>query len=90
MKSTNPLWQQMQTLKDELALQSHLMSMDMRDQWHELEKQAQALEQRFEKAIESAAHDIGKAEEEFFVGEQQHVESMVNKFQTLKDEHEQK
>ena len=88
MKSKNPLWLQLQTLKDELALQSHLMSMDMRDKWHELEKQAHAVEQRFERALVEAAHDIGQAEEEFFVGEQQHVESLVNKFQDLKDEHD--
>lgn len=39
-------WDNVRRLADELELQVHLMGMDARDQWHELQKRLQAVERQ--------------------------------------------
>lgn len=77
------LWQKLIALKDELALQSHLLSMDAKDKYEALLDDIEELEQRLVKHAEK----LGQKEEAFFVAEHTQIESLV---QSLKDIQKQK
>ncbi len=72
-------------IKDEMALQAHLLEMDLKDDWHALEKKLAHLESKLEHDLVTLSKKVGHAEEEYFVGDEQEIESLLSQFRDLKD-----
>lgn len=84
MTSNSSLIDELIQLKDELALQTHLMTMELKDEWQALESKVSKLESKFEQSLVSLAAQMGKAEETFFVGDEAEIKGLVEEFQDLK------
>lgn len=81
------LMQDMVQLKDELALQAHLMTMELNDEWETLQKRATELELKLKHSLETFTEEVAKAEENFFVGDENELNRLVDEFRDLKDKH---
>lgn len=81
------LMQDMVQLKDELALQAHLMTMELKDEWEALYKKATDLELNLKHTMETFTEEVAKAEEHFFVGNEKELKQLVDEFRDLKDKH---
>lgn len=73
--------QELKTLRDEVKVQAHLFTMEVKDQWEELEKKFQPLESKLLEVIE----DFGKFNEEFWVGDKETVESLIKDYKKMKE-----
>ena len=82
--SVKSLWLELVALRDEIALQSHLLSLDLKDLWEVLCKQFSQLEQKLENKLVEEARSIGQAEEAFFVGDEEEIKALVEAFKDLK------
>ena len=72
-------------LKDELQLQLHLLEMESKDEWEKLCRKANELEKSFEQNVTDLAEQVGQAEEDFYVGNEQEIQDLLNEFNKLKD-----
>lgn len=90
MNEPDSLWQQLKQLKDELALQAHLMTMELEDEWHALEEKFAGLEKRIEQELLESAEQLGDAGQEHFVGDDEEVSELVGAFSDLKKRQQQK
>lgn len=70
-------------IKEEIGLKAHLLKMDTRSEWDSLCKKVSSLEQELEHDLLTLAQKIGHSEEEFFVGDEQEIESLLAEFQDL-------
>ena len=86
IKLTN-LFQDLVQIKDELALQAHLMNMEIKDEWHALENKIFKLESEMKHSLETVVEQLGKSEEHFFVGEDKEIEQLLKEFKDLKNRH---
>jgi hypothetical protein len=66
--NTSPTWDAIRRLRDELALEIHLASMEARDRWHALQPRIEEVESKILKAsdraevvVEKELTAIGKA-----------------------------
>lgn len=84
MSDDKALWKTVLLLRDEIALYAHLLRMDLRDEWQRLDKRFEVLEQKLEHTILEKAHQFGKAEEAFFVGDRDEIQSLINDLNALK------
>ena len=76
----NPIIEELKILRDEVKLQSHLLSMDAKDKLEDLEKKVKPLENK----IESHIKKFGELNEEFWVGNKQEVDKYVQEYKDLK------
>ncbi|MBE1298664.1 MAG: hypothetical protein GJ680_01970 [Alteromonadaceae bacterium] len=84
MRALESAIKQLITLREELLLQAHLLQMDLKDEWRTLENKLQKLEHNLEDDLIAISREIGHAEEEYFVGDEQEIESLVEELKTLK------
>lgn len=70
-------------IKDEIGLKAHLLKMDAKTEWETLSKKVVALESELEHDLLTLAQKVGHSEEEFFVGDEQEIESLLAEFQDL-------
>lgn len=75
---------QLITLREELLLPAHLLQMDLKDEWRILENKLQKLEHNLEDDFVAISRKIGHAEEKYFVGDEQEIESLVEELKALK------
>lgn len=83
MSQTILLWEKLKMIRDEVALQGHLMNMEIQDEWQHLEKKCKQLEARLEPRFLNEIQTLGLAEEEFFVGDKNEISSLIDEFRTL-------
>lgn len=81
------LIQELAHIKDELALQTHLMNMEIKDSWHALEHKINTLENKWSRSLQEIAKQVGKSEEHFFVGSDEEIASLLEEFKDLKERH---
>ncbi|UAA37681.1 hypothetical protein KIH87_13310 [Paraneptunicella aestuarii] len=81
------LVQELAHIKDELALQAHLMSMEIKDSWHDLEHKINILENKWSRSLQEVAKQVGKSEEHFFVGNDEEIAALLEEFKDLKERH---
>lgn len=75
-------------IKQELTLQTHLMTMDLRQQWRALEQKIANFEHAAEHSLEELAKRVGQAEAHFFVGNEQELQQLVDALREVKSEHD--
>jgi hypothetical protein len=75
------LLEELKTLWDELKLQSHLFTMEVSDRWHNLEERFHKLEPVLVKDLE----DVGQFNQDFWVGNKEEVQELVEEFRKIKD-----
>jgi hypothetical protein len=73
------LWQQLVTLRDEIKLHAHLLELDMKQHWHALEPKIHAIES----AILNKAEQIGKHEEQQFVGTDEEISQLIKELKPI-------
>lgn len=73
-------------IKQEIGLKAHLLKLEAKTEWEILSKKVIALEHELEHDLLTLAQKIGHAEEEFFVGDEQEIESLLAEFQKLYDD----
>ena len=73
------LFESLKRLRESLKLKVHLLEMDVKDEWHELEKKATDLEAH----LIQRARQLGVAEEHYFVGSDQEIKKLVEEFDEL-------
>ena len=71
-------------VKDEISLKAHLLEMDLKSEWEVLVHKVTKLETEFEHDLLTLAQKIGHSEEEFFVGDEQQIESLLSEFRDLR------
>lgn len=80
---TQSTWQQLITLKDELIVQSHLLSLDLQDQLDELVKSMRELEA-------SALHhaqQLGKQEAHHYIGSEEEIQQLIEQLGSIQQAH---
>lgn len=82
------LLDEMRFLRDELNLQLHLMSMELKDEWHDLLDRLHAIENEIGRDLIEGAEELGRAEESFFVGNEEQVADLLSDLRQFKDKHE--
>ena len=83
MKNVNPIYQELKTFRDELRVQSHLMSMDAKDQFEALEKRFAP----FERKLEDYMQKFGELNEGFWVGNKEEIEKYKKEYKDLRNSH---
>jgi hypothetical protein len=62
--STNPVWEDVQRLADDVEVQVHLAGMDARDRWHALEQRVTQVEKAIahsgEQVSDAVSHEISE------------------------------
>ena len=76
------------SLKQTLSLQAHLLQMDLKDQWEVALAKLDALEDKLEYSLVDTAAKLGKAEENFFVGDEDEISQLVQELKQIKSKHE--
>lgn len=74
------LFTQLKTLRDKLKLKSHLFEMELKEDWHSLEKKVHELESH----LIQRARQLGVAEEHYYVGSDDEIKDLVDAMNTLK------
>lgn len=72
-------------VQDEIAVKANLLAQDAKAEWQSLCDKVENLETRLEHDLLTLTQKIGHAEEEFFIGDEQEIESLLTEF---KDFHE--
>ncbi|MCY7295555.1 hypothetical protein [Alteromonas sp. a30] len=75
-------------IKQELALQAHLMTLEVKDEWQTIEKRLHEIERQAEHSLEELIQKVGQAEERFFVANEQELDALVEELKALKSKHE--
>jgi len=75
------LFDTLNRLRDSFHLKAHLLEMDLKDEWHALEKKAVNLESH----LMQRAQQLGVAEEHYFVGSDKEIKVLVDEFSELED-----
>lgn len=70
-------------LRETITLKAHLLELDLKQQWTELSGKCDKLEQELEKSLLEICKIIGDAEEEYFIGDEQEIHSLLEDFQDL-------
>lgn len=78
------LLKELAQLRDELHLQSHLMTMDLADEWREAALQLTQLEAQLEHSLLDIAEKIGRAEEHYFVDNDDNIHQLVARLRKIK------
>lgn len=86
-QTLSDLMQDLLQIKDELALQAHLMTMELNEQWQTLQHKAIQLETNIKHKLETLTEKAAKAEEHFFVGDENELKTLIDKFKDLKNQH---
>ena len=73
--------EELKNLRDEIKLKSHLLGMDLKDEWENIEEKFS----EYENQIEDVLADFGKFNEEFWVGKKADVEQMKARYAALKN-----
>lgn len=87
MAAVREMLQEIIVLKQELSLQAHLLSMDLKDQWITLVQRLDQLEEKLEDSLVNTAIKLGKAEERLFVGDEQEIQQLVDSLRNIKNKH---
>lgn len=87
MAAVREMLQEIIVLKQELSLQAHLLSMDLKDQWITLVQRLDQLEEKLEDGLVNTATKLGKAEERLFVGDEQEIQQLVDSLRDIKKKH---
>ncbi|CAA0115267.1 Uncharacterised protein [BD1-7 clade bacterium] len=74
MTTSQQLMDEVRTLIDEGDVRLHLLTMELKDEWHALVKRFQHMEQTLEREIEK----LGQDEEKFFVGSEADIRALLN------------
>ena len=77
--------QELVQVRDELNLKTHLFQMEIKAEWQALCTRLNQLETELEHDLVTLCQKIGHAEEEFFVGDEQEIQSLVTDFKNLRD-----
>lgn len=71
---------ELKTLRDELIVQSHLFSMEIKDRWEELEK----VFSKFDDNLKDVLIDFGNFNEDFWVGNKSEIEELIEEYKEIK------
>ncbi|MCV2884957.1 hypothetical protein OE749_09635 [Aestuariibacter sp. AA17] len=83
------IWLKLKSLRDELKLQVHLMSMELEDEWQQLEHKFSRMNSKFERTLMEKAQHLGEHREQFFVGDEEELELLLKDFDNLKRRNQQ-
>lgn len=72
---------ELKTLRDEIKLQSHLLGMEVKEEWEQVEKTFM----KYETQLEDVLADFGKFNQDFWVGNKEEVDSMIATYQALRN-----
>ncbi|MBD63845.1 MAG: hypothetical protein CME62_01450 [Halobacteriovoraceae bacterium] len=75
------LLEELKTLRDEIKVQSHLLGMELKDEWESVEKTFS----KYESQLEDVLADFGKFNEDFWVGNKEEVDQMIATYSALKN-----
>ncbi|BDX07393.1 hypothetical protein [Planctobacterium marinum] len=84
MSKIGSVFSEIVRIKDELKLQLHLLEMESKDEWKTLCDKLRQLEKSFEQDVTRLSEQIGQAEEDFYVGNKQEIQQLLNDFKKLK------
>lgn len=84
MSKIGSVFSEMSRIKDEIELQLHLLEMESKVEWKTLCNKLRQLEKSFEQDVAHLSEQIGKAEEDFYVGNEQEIQQLLNDFKQLK------
>lgn len=84
MKTLPDVWQTLLTLRDEMALQAHLMNMELNSEWQVLEKRYRVLSRKVENALLNQAKHLGEHEEHQLVGSNEEIAKLIEDFEDLR------
>ena len=79
----DPIIEELKTLRDEIKVQAHLMTMDAKDKFEELEKRYGS----FETIMEDYIAKFGQFNEDFWVGHKAEIDQMLTEYKELKKSH---
>jgi D-ribose pyranose/furanose isomerase RbsD len=74
----NPIIEELKTLKDEIKVQSHLLSMEVKDEFEKMEPQ-------IEQFLESLGESVGEFNEEFWIGNKSEITSLIEDLKKIKN-----
>lgn len=69
---------ELKTLKDEIKVQSHLLTMDIATEFEKLEP-------KIEQTLESLGASVGKFNEEFWVGNKEEINQLLDELKKIKN-----
>lgn len=81
------IWGRIKHLRDELQLKAHLLSLDMKDEWHALEKRYHRLSGEWEKKLSEKIQHMGESEEHVMFGDQEEVQELLSDYDALQKKH---
>ena len=81
--SHDDIWERLKYLRDELQLKAHLLSLDMKDEWHALEKRYNRLSGEWEKKLSDKIQHMGESEEHVMFGDQEEVQELLSDYDAL-------
>lgn len=70
---SNPIIEELKTLRDEIKVQLHLLSMDSKDKFDELEVK-----------VEDMLKEFGEFNEELWAGNKEEINSLVEEYKKIK------
>jgi len=73
--SQNPIIEELKTLRDEIKVQTHLLSMDSKEKYEVLEGKVQSMLQSF-----------GEFNEEFWAGNKTEINSLIEEYKKIKSQ----
>ena len=79
---SNPVIEELKTLRDEVRVQAHLFSMELKEKFNNVEKKLAQLEDKAETKIEA----FGEKNEHFWVGNKEEVNSLLEEYKRIKEE----
>ena len=81
------LLQSLSQMKDELALQAHLMTLELKGEWQDFERRIREFERDAEHSLEGLIQKVGLAEAHFFVASEEEIAALVAEIKVIKDKH---
>ena len=84
VKNLSNLLNTLSSARNEIALQAHLLNMDLKLTWEKLENRIQNMEYRLQNQLTLTAKGVGQKEQQFFVGNQNEINSLVSEINALK------
>ena len=76
----NPIVEELKVLRDQVKVQSHLLKMDAKDEYEQLEKKFETFNQK----VEDSAQKLGELTEEFWTGQHEEIKALKSKYEDLK------
>ncbi len=76
----NPIIEELKVLRDQVKVQSHLLKMEAKDEYQDLEKKFETFNQK----VEDSAQKLGELTEEFWTGNHEEIQSLKTKYEEFK------